>query len=926
MTRPHGLIHPRTYLVLFYRRDVFSALGLAPPDTWEQLLQLATNTSLWSAQDFNSSSTDLGQDGTAPPASVHSSPDPGVTLPATHPAPAASLTAPTTGLCLALALNCTAAFLLQAIWASVAQYTGAAQGLHFDPLTMQPLVTSPAMTEAVRLYTALGAAAGPDALDTCGPLHPAFLAGTCAITVGWDHYFTLIAGQPVSGRVGVAPLPGSTRVWDRQASPATQPGDPTSHQRQSASRPSGALKACTGRAVPAAGAGSVKQSTTIYCPHASLLLDGSWVNRAPLSQFFYFSMRWTNFRRARQAVTDSMLNRIQARPLVPPPEDPQPQPPDDANQAISGPEGNNSPGPSAPGALATAQQTPAPAAAQTAGQAVFVDAGCGLNGTQGAASNALPCLLLPRDGSHPPDADLSAWLAHQPGLHPADSQLYFRAVWYAKWHPNLASDINTYYGEFARAAFMKAAYLVLVDPPNQTASTLDEVASIYAATVEGTRRTSAFVPMDLYWQTIGYTPPPAPPLPSTVNASATSSPKKVPMMVVMVRNGLDGRQLAAAVATPLLVFSFLLASAAVLVYMTRQRQCHRTLLGGVLPPGVAPATTFLVTDIQDSTLLWEALPVEVMDITIALHHAAIRQCLANFCGYEVITEGERQHEQGRVVPQPVVELTLAQDGYSGDSIQGAASQIPNAADFVQGPSSLGSRLAGGRQNAGGKWPDVLLLCGPRLRMGLASGLDSEAQRSWNKVTGRKQYTGPAVEAAKRMCHACPGGLVFLAGSCFKQLAVQELTPQLLVVHMANYLLEAEAEPVYLACMGEQLSRLLVACPIRCLRPMSTSLLEAPCSRAAVVYLTVVGLGSLTAWDSQVAGSAVALCHTILDRQLHLYGGYCVEQAEAVYLATFCHPHTAIRWALACIQLCLVAAWPQQLLEHVLGEEAAGNIC
>ncbi|KAL6745171.1 hypothetical protein V8C86DRAFT_3124621 [Haematococcus lacustris] len=260
------------------------------------------------------------------------------------------------------------------------------------------------------------------------------------------------------------------------------------------------------------------------------------------------------------------------------------------------------------------------------------------------------------------------------------------------------------------------------------------------------------------------------------------------------------------------------------------------------------------------------------------------------------------------------------------SIQGAASQIPNAADFVQGPSSLGSRLAGGRQNAGGKWPDVLLLCGPRLRMGLASGLDSEAQRSWNKVTGRKQYTGPAVEAAKRMCHACPGGLVFLAGSCFKQLAVQELTPQLLVVHMANYLLEAEAEPVYLACMGEQLSRLLVACPIRCLRPMSTSLLEAPCSRAAVVYLTVVGLGSLTAWDSQVAGSAVALCHTILDRQLHLYGGYCVEQAEAVYLATFCHPHTAIRWALACIQLCLVAAWPQQLLEHVLGEEAAGNIC
>ncbi|GFH15836.1 uncharacterized protein HaLaN_12143, partial [Haematococcus lacustris] len=240
---------------------------------------------------------------------------------------------------------------------------------------------------------------------------------------------------------------------------------------------------------------------------------------------------------------------------------------------------------------------------------------------------------------------------------------------------------------------------------------------------------------------------------------------------VMVRNGLDGRQLAAAVATPLLVFSFLLASAAVLVYMTRQRQCHRTLLGGVLPPGVAPATTFLVTDIQDSTLLWEALPVEVMDITIALHHAAIRQCLANFCGYEVITEGdsftiathtpgdavllathiqtnlmhcawpeellqasqcccvwatplgtdaaaaflsplawhkalnqvqqvqsERQHELGRVVSQPVVELTLAQDGYSGDRMSTQTSlDLKSHSSLEVQPSAFPARPWAGRQ-------------------------------------------------------------------------------------------------------------------------------------------------------------------------------------------------------------------------------------
>ncbi|KAJ9524074.1 hypothetical protein QJQ45_022567, partial [Haematococcus lacustris] len=71
-----------------------------------------------------------------------------------------------------------------------------------------------------------------------------------------------------------------------------------------------------------------------------------------------------------------------------------------------------------------------------------------------------------------------------------------------------------------------------------------------------------------------------------------------------------------------------------------QRGQHRSLLGGILPPGVGPATTLMVTDIQDSTALWEALPDHVMDATIALHHATIRACLTAFTAYEVTTEGD----------------------------------------------------------------------------------------------------------------------------------------------------------------------------------------------------------------------------------------------------------------------------------------------
>ncbi|GFH27984.1 guanylate cyclase domain-containing protein, partial [Haematococcus lacustris] len=40
---------------------------------------------------------------------------------------------------------------------------------------------------------------------------------------------------------------------------------------------------------------------------------------------------------------------------------------------------------------------------------------------------------------------------------------------------------------------------------------------------------------------------------------------------------------------------------------------HRSALGKLLPPGAGPDTTLVLTDVQDSTTLYECLPVEVMD-------------------------------------------------------------------------------------------------------------------------------------------------------------------------------------------------------------------------------------------------------------------------------------------------------------------------
>ncbi|GFH05638.1 guanylate cyclase domain-containing protein, partial [Haematococcus lacustris] len=309
---------------------------------------------------------------------------------------------------------------------------------------------------------------------------------------------------------------------------------------------------------------------------------------------------------------------------------------------------------------------------------------------------------------------------------------------------------------------------------------------------------------------------------------------------------------------------------------------------------------------QDSTALWEALPDHVMDATIALHHATIRACLTAFTAYEVTTEGDSfilatHNPHDALLLATAIHQQLLQCSWS-----------TTALDDPQFSTKATSELGTAAQRNGESLP---WLQQPQLSgVGVSSGLESDSQRTWNKAAGRMQYSGPGSGKQSRRL-----ALVL-------QMAYRQLPADMVLVNVGDYQLKVQgtdpkqARTLYVCCPAEHVYRFLDACPVRCLRPLSTTFLDAPFSQAAVVYLYVVGLGSLAAWNSQVTATAMGLCLSILNRQLHLYGGYCVEQAESLCLATFCHPHTAIRWALACIQLCLATDWPQELLEHELGEE------
>eukprot|EP00200_Dunaliella_tertiolecta_P007416 CAMPEP_0202387038 /NCGR_PEP_ID=MMETSP1127-20130417/69825_1 /ASSEMBLY_ACC=CAM_ASM_000462 /TAXON_ID=3047 /ORGANISM="Dunaliella tertiolecta, Strain CCMP1320" /LENGTH=574 /DNA_ID=CAMNT_0048987847 /DNA_START=124 /DNA_END=1844 /DNA_ORIENTATION=- len=66
----------------------------------------------------------------------------------------------------------------------------------------------------------------------------------------------------------------------------------------------------------------------------------------------------------------------------------------------------------------------------------------------------------------------------------------------------------------------------------------------------------------------------------------------------------------------------------------------RTLFGQVKPPMEGPDSTLVVSDIEQSTALWEQLDEAVMDKAIALHHSCFRTYIFKHKGYEAQMEGD----------------------------------------------------------------------------------------------------------------------------------------------------------------------------------------------------------------------------------------------------------------------------------------------
>lgn len=168
---------------MFYRIDVLDHFGLSVPRTWDEYVDVAK--------------------------AVHGKTYNGVEL---------------IGSCVGRVKSCVGAYYASTVLASYTQTGGTKSGYLFDPNDMTPLAGE-ALAEAIRQLEEQNRFGADDELEDCGGgettsnnIKHFLTEGTCALTYNWgDNYkLHLSSTSKVGGLVGVAPLPGSTKVLDRE--------------------------------------------------------------------------------------------------------------------------------------------------------------------------------------------------------------------------------------------------------------------------------------------------------------------------------------------------------------------------------------------------------------------------------------------------------------------------------------------------------------------------------------------------------------------------------------------------------------------------------------------------------------------------------------------------------------------------------------
>ncbi|EFJ49433.1 guanylyl and adenylyl cyclase family member, partial [Volvox carteri f. nagariensis] len=397
-------------------------------------------------------------------------------------------------------------------------------------------------------------------------------------------------------------------------------------------------------------------------------------------------------------------------------------------------------------------------------------------------------------------------------------------------------------------------------------------------------------------------------------------------------DGDGGREMdipAVSLAVP--VASALVVLVASTLYEFKKHRQHRSLFGKVVAPGPFEDTTLLVTDIQDSTALWEMLPSNVMDRAIKEHHTCLRKLLLKHSGYESATGIDTDKRasliaDGADAAGSLMALPRTNSGLSNKSTSEDTSS-PQASNALSAPGSESNTFITACQaswkEANATTPNnVLIFRGLRVRMGMHTGITNEADVAYNKAAARMQYSGEILQYAKAVSDAAAGGMILLSEATYRRLPMERLWDKAMVMHVGEYKLKDDLPvlSLYQVTGRRLMGRLGYLSGMRFKEQLSKGVYSAPLGAVAMAYVGIVGTSELLAWNESVTREAMAQLHSCVSELSHKWGGYLVQATGEQVHVVFAGAADALSWALAVHQALMELPWPEPLLEHLLGEE------
>ena len=410
--------------------------------------------------------------------------------------------------------------------------------------------------------------------------------------------------------------------------------------------------------------------------------------------------------------------------------------------------------------------------------------------------------------------------------------------------------------------------------------------------------------------------------------------------------------------------------AAVLLYRGRRT---RTVFGHVTAPTVTP--TLLVTDIQNSTVLWEDVDPAVMDTAMHVHDATMRMLLSAHGGYESATEGDSfivafhapedavayavaaqeallvadwperllAHpdacaERARPTNRSKYALSRFCQGLVGADAHIIMSTRTSFSSFCEccasdvdaalhrnprvslDDTAVGTDVLGRLVDATFERCDdgVIVYRGLRVRMGVHCAGPS-GETNTHIVAGRVQYSGALATFAKNVSDAGTGGTILMSESAFENTDMMRVDAH--VLHIGEYVLNATVNAV----LYQVLPRTLVARITTGVERVDAGIFGAHVGRAAVAFMTLVGAQILLEWNVELARKALTESSDIVVAALRAHGGYLARLTDGSVVASFADGARAAMWALRCHADMMAHAWDDVLLEHELCEEIAyGN--